>query len=144
MENVMTIERKSNLIMPTHYVELDKDEMSYVDGGIYLNNGFCCAITGILGISALIGSGIAIGASAAKIAVAIKAAGFIGRVIGGITSFLYSNPITAFLGLALTAFFIINQENLLTLAGNIIYASTTGKGVEVGLGWFFSINSSVK
>ena len=31
MEEVF--EKRSNLVMPTHYVELDSEEMSYVDGG---------------------------------------------------------------------------------------------------------------
>ena len=31
MTNV--IERRSDLVMPTHYVELDNEEMSYVEGG---------------------------------------------------------------------------------------------------------------
>ena len=33
MTNEMVLERTSNLVMPSHYVELDRDEMSYVDGG---------------------------------------------------------------------------------------------------------------
>ena len=33
MTNEMVLERTSNLVMPLHYVELDRDEMSYVDGG---------------------------------------------------------------------------------------------------------------
>ena len=31
MEEVF--EKRSNLVMPTHYVELDSEEMSYVEGG---------------------------------------------------------------------------------------------------------------
>ncbi len=33
MTNEMVLERKSNLVMPSHYVELDREEMAYVDGG---------------------------------------------------------------------------------------------------------------
>lgn len=33
MMSEMVLERTSNLVMPSHYVELDRDEMSYVDGG---------------------------------------------------------------------------------------------------------------
>lgn len=36
MTNV--IERKSNLVMPVHYAELDSEEMSYVEGGISLSS----------------------------------------------------------------------------------------------------------
>lgn len=40
MTNEMVLERKSNLVMPSHYVELDREEMSYVEGG-----GILTAIT---------------------------------------------------------------------------------------------------
>lgn len=33
MTNEMVLQRTSNLVMPTHYMELDKEEMSYVEGG---------------------------------------------------------------------------------------------------------------
>ena len=46
MTNV--IERKSNLVMPVHYAELDSEEMSYVEGGgivsIYLQCSLGAAI----------------------------------------------------------------------------------------------------
>lgn len=35
MTNEMVLERTSNLVMPSHYVELDMEEMSYVDGGAW-------------------------------------------------------------------------------------------------------------
>ena len=36
MENVKT--KRSNLVMPTHYQELTREEMEYVDGGAYLSS----------------------------------------------------------------------------------------------------------
>lgn len=33
MTNELVLERRSNLVMPTHYVELDEEEMCYVTGG---------------------------------------------------------------------------------------------------------------
>ena len=33
------LEKRSNLVMPTHYVELDSEEMSYIEGGLYLSYG---------------------------------------------------------------------------------------------------------
>ena len=33
MTNEMVLQRTSNLVMPTHYIELDCEEMSYVYGG---------------------------------------------------------------------------------------------------------------
>lgn len=36
MTNAAVLNKASNLVMPTHYVELDRDEMSYVEGGVFL------------------------------------------------------------------------------------------------------------
>ncbi len=33
MTNALVLNKTSNLVMPSHYVELDSDEMSYVEGG---------------------------------------------------------------------------------------------------------------
>ncbi len=33
MTNAAVLNKASNLVMPSHYVELDSDEMSYIDGG---------------------------------------------------------------------------------------------------------------
>lgn len=36
MTNAAVLNKTSNLVMPSHYVELDMDEMSYVEGGVFL------------------------------------------------------------------------------------------------------------
>lgn len=38
MTNAVAMNKTSNLVMPKHYVELDKDEMSYVEGGGLFSN----------------------------------------------------------------------------------------------------------
>ena len=35
MTNAIVLNKTSKLVMPSHYVELDWDEMSYVEGGDY-------------------------------------------------------------------------------------------------------------
>ncbi len=49
MTNEMVLDRKSNLVMPTHYVELDREEMSYVDGGILETIAAVIALLGAYG-----------------------------------------------------------------------------------------------
>ena len=53
------LEKRSNLVMPTHYVELDSEEMSYVEGGLsltsqglYFSNSDIFAITQVVGYNA--------------------------------------------------------------------------------------------
>ena len=49
MTNEMILERKSSLVMPTHYVELDMEEISYVEGGdYYISNSACSTIVGLV------------------------------------------------------------------------------------------------
>ncbi len=52
MTNEMVLERKSNLVMPTHYVELDEEEMSYVKGGAFW--WVCDALSIGIGIASVI------------------------------------------------------------------------------------------
>lgn len=48
MEEVF--EKRSNLVMPTHYVELDSEEMSYVEGGANFWSwvSAVCVFTGVV------------------------------------------------------------------------------------------------
>ena len=40
------VEKRSNLVMPTHYVELDSEEMSYVDAGGRIKITVSCTLGG--------------------------------------------------------------------------------------------------
>lgn len=61
MTNEMVLERTSNLVMPSHYVELDSEEMSYVEGGLFgkIFSTICLAVVAVAsvvgGIAALCG-----------------------------------------------------------------------------------------
>ena len=48
MTNEMVLERKSNLVMPSHYVELDRDEMTYVEGGGRFTVTVSCTAGGLV------------------------------------------------------------------------------------------------
>lgn len=74
MMSEMVLERTSNLVMPTHYVELDMDEMSYVDGG-----GLFGKIFGTIGL-VLVGIGTIVGGICAIVAEPTKTVGVIGGV----------------------------------------------------------------
>lgn len=53
MTNAMVLERTSNLVMPSHYIELDIDKMSYVDGGWKWSwGGFLSVIGGVISVAA--------------------------------------------------------------------------------------------
>lgn len=54
MMSEMVLDRTSNLVMPVHYVELDREEVSYVDGG-----GFWANLFGGMGLVLNLGSLIA-------------------------------------------------------------------------------------
>jgi len=49
MTNNLVVSKRSNLVMPTHYVELTDEEMSYVDGGdYYISNNVCSTVVGVV------------------------------------------------------------------------------------------------
>ena len=52
------LEKRSNLVMPTHYVELDSEEMSYVDGGLATSALACMIDVGLILVCGAINAGI--------------------------------------------------------------------------------------
>ena len=84
--NEMTIERKSNLVMPSHYVELDRDEMSYIDGGAWwtIVGWICNGIAMGLGIaSAAVSMANGSEQVAGGLTIASTVFGFIGAILTG-------------------------------------------------------------
>lgn len=55
MMSEMVLERTSNLVMPSHYVELDNDEMSYVDGGGLFGKIWGTICTAVVGVATIVG-----------------------------------------------------------------------------------------
>ena len=87
MTNEMVLERTSSLVMPSNYVELYMDEMSYVDGGAWLGVvGWICQGIGLgLGIAS---SAVSMAGGDNKVAGGLAIAGaligFIGSILTGI------------------------------------------------------------
>lgn len=120
MTNNTVLSNVSNLVMPTHYVELDNDEMSYVDGGFYISNGniwkvlAACAFNPVG--ATLVGLGIY------KLAAKITAlGGKLGAKIGGVIGGWVGSIIGGLLGLAALG----------SVAWTVADALIQGKGINV-------------
>ncbi len=112
------------LQLPSSFVDVEREEMEYVDGGYYLSHSQCQYIDGMIGTAATMGiAGIAacVDASSAAVAGAIAAA------IPGV------GTVVAVLG----AVYIANQ------AWNIASALFTDmvhqRGIDIGVGWYFAV-----
>ncbi|MCM1367580.1 MAG: Blp family class II bacteriocin [Roseburia sp.] len=85
----------SNLVMPTHYVELDSDEMSYVDGGwiVTVNLHLYISMGGL--ISGL-ASGFITGAiTAACVSMFASVGHVVGAVLGAVAGLIISSVINS-------------------------------------------------
>lgn len=101
----------SNLVLPANYIEVENEEMEYIDGGYYINNG---QLRGIVysGLGSTIGvSAVAIEAGMVGIAAAISAIPGLGFVTGTLL--------------------MANAGNFAMNAAN---ALAQGKGIQVGVG----------
>ena len=140
MTNAIAINKTTNLIMPSHYLEPDKEEMSYVEGGAYLSNSFCCAIATFCGAVALTATGVVCAGSIAG-ANLLTAGIFQLKIIGAklassIGAFCAANPWAIPIIAFVAAWAICNKDNFLELGYNIICAAVSGKGVQFGISWF--------
>ena len=118
MTNV--IERKSNLVMPVHYAELDSEEMSYVEGGFYISNQQICQVLMACAFNpvgtALVGLGLY------KLAAKITALGTkLGAKIGGLIGGWVGRIIGALIGTAALG----------SIALTVADALIQGKGINV-------------
>lgn len=131
-------ERTSNLIMPSHCVELDSDEMSYVDGGnffvgVSLSASFCIALAQYVPMAAKTG-GIGIG-TLASIAMSNPIINsMITPILTGIKSALSLIPVVGWVAIGVLC------AVTLTILGTALYAGLNGKGFKFGweikTGWF--------
>ena len=133
MTNAIVLNKTSNLVMPSHYIELDREEMRYVDGGIYLLNSFCATITALSGAVGMVGLGV-VCAGGSTVLTALG--GLVSSVKNAIFSFAATNPIALVVVSLIGAWLWCNADNFKCLAYDIITASLSGKGVECGISWF--------
>ena len=120
------VARKSNLVVPEGFVELDREEMTYFDGGFYISyddmKSFILA-TGRYGAN--------VGATAAAIISqlgGIKAA--LSLAYHSITAWINTVPLV---GQVLYGYLALNAVYLI---GKMATAYLQQQGVEIGFRWF--------
>ena len=145
MENL--VERKSNLVLPKNCIELDREEMSYVDGGLYISNSVCMAITGFCGLITTTAAGIVCAASIGGVNLLTSSVIFLksigAKIMGAIGAFCAANPWAIPILAFVATWAICNKDNFLMLGANIVQAAMNGKGVDCGIRWF-QVWSNVK
>ena len=130
--------RTSNLILPQGFVEMDREEMMYVDGGVYLNNTFCRSIVSFAVMLGCFGWGVTIASgSTAIVSSIIIGAKVIGaKILMGLNAFMGANPIFWALGAALVTFTLLNFDAMIEACVKIVSAAFQGKGVDIYISWF--------
>ena len=87
MTNVAVLNKTSNLVMPSHYVELDREEMSYVEGGLSLSSeGLYLSYDDIMVFSVVAGTNMYALATIMSAATAWICSTGIGAVLWGLFS----------------------------------------------------------
>lgn len=114
---------KSSLVMPMHYVELDREEMAYVEGGDYhWSKETCFNILLASGVIAYFGSvaTILVGGTALYYSVL--------SFMGFATAALSANPVTAPIGLTIAGFLITKGIEFVTCL--VMGACNNGMTIE--------------
>ena len=132
--------RTSNLRLPEGFVEMDREEMMYVDGGDYFVGISVSAATAIfLWNSGQRTVGLAYGGLSvlALGKMAISMIGFdvyLAPYISAITSALSTIPVVGIIAIGIVAIATA------AIYGTILYAGSKGRGVKIGVnvktGWF--------
>lgn len=129
MTNELTLERKSNLVMPVHYTELDSEEMSYVEGGLYLSyslmNSFVVA-SGKAGANVWGSVGAMLAPTVAALG-GLKSALF--SALSAIAAWFNSIPVV---GQIICLWALANAAYLV---GSMVSAYVQKKGVDVSIKW---------
>lgn len=119
MTNAAVLNKTSNLVMPMHYVELDMDEMSYVEGGAFIGLALSaeqCRAFAELG-----------GTASRGLYNSLTAQAVVGSAITAFFSWVLSLPIVGII-----AFAAIGAVAL-TIAGLALTAAIKGTGVYAGV-----------
>jgi hypothetical protein len=143
MTDVLVMKR-SSLVLPNGFVEIDREEMSYVEGGtLYLPNWFCGTLVALAGATVLLGTGymIASGSSAIAFVAAcgIQALGpAILKAIFAVGASL--GPVGVAISIAVAAlgstYVALNKSAFLELGYNVVLAAVNGCGVGINFGFF--------
>ncbi|MFM1514729.1 hypothetical protein ABGF49_05670 [Helcococcus ovis] len=110
------------LVLPQNYVEIEQEEMEYLDGGIYVNDetvkqiGYALGVTGSTSIAAV------------AISVKLGAAAIVAKL-----SVIPGGNIIAAVG---AAYIIANAGNI---APAFVSALVRGKGMDIGTSWWYAL-----
>ena len=129
MTNEMVLERKSNLVMPLNYIELDSEEMMYVEGGVYIS------------YTTLKSAVLAFGKNGANVPATIAAysaafggvAAMFSTYVSALFSWVLSLPI---IGQIIFAYVVANA---VTVGIGMATAYFQKKGIDIGVGWWWFI-----
>lgn len=123
--------KMSNLVLPQGFVEMDREEMMYVEGGkaLTISNQACCAILGAVSFGAFAGA-VSLGFLVTSGIITTSAIAT--KVLVAFSSIMSSiGPVGyAILGVV-GAYLIFNQDNVFALCANIAKAAIYGGKVRV-------------
>lgn len=130
MTHEMVLKRTSSLVMPRHYIELDSDEMSYVEGGFYLDN---TAVNNVmfysLGVLALGTGALKLGWSWLSTKIAAGLASLIINLTISTAATVIGLVIAGAMAVTLLCYGVSFFEGIYT-------AQNKGTGVEMHISWF--------
>ncbi|MDR1905442.1 MAG: hypothetical protein LBQ27_00800, partial [Clostridiales bacterium] len=134
MTDVLVMKR-SSLVLPNGFVEIDREEMSYVEGGLYLDNSTCIAIVAtVANLAWIVGGVITFAVQSATVAAGIVAATLQSLFLTA-RSLLTSTLPGAIIASILSFWYAINSETINKIGVSIGIAAFTGQGVSI-TGWF--------
>jgi len=112
------------LVMPNNYAVVDEEEMTYVDGGYYMDNATCQEFVFALGLTAF--------SNVAAISVAIEAVG-----TAGLATIAGSIPVLGWVVGAIGAYYLVVQAK--DFAEALCGALQKGQGVDISMGWYWCV-----
>ncbi|CAM2888570.1 hypothetical protein HAHI6034_01500 [Hathewaya histolytica] len=119
--STLALNRSYELQMPSSFVDVDRDEMEYVDGGFYISNQTLKGVLISAGVNPVGATLIGLGAWKLAGLITAKSAA-VGAKLGA-----FGGPFTAAIGSLVSA--AIGGGAALTIANAVIQ----GKGINVGL-----------
>lgn len=108
------------LVLPQHYVEVEQEEMMYLDGGFYISNHILKSSLMAVGINAIGFTLVGIGVHALSKKISAKVAAFAGKI--GLS---FGGPVVGVLS------FIAGGSLAWTFSSAVANALIQGKGVEI-------------
>lgn len=131
MTNEMVLKNsQKNLVMPKHYIELECEEMSYVEGGFYLDNTACNQIMFYsVGLLALGSAALKLGWAWLKPKIAAGLCTLIINLTASTAATVIGLVVAGAIAVTLLCYGVSFFEGIYT-------AQQKGTGVEMSISWF--------